>query len=129
MGRGCGRSVRMETPGACCEHPPAPALSHRPDPGVGKMRSSGRRPSEGGRWASRSLHCLPGGRPVPIRSPPPARREARREALGGQGGLHPATACWGAVARRGWDGGGLPTGVGSGEVKLRGQFRPGRVWL
>ena len=43
--------------------------------------------------------------------------------------LHPATARWGAVARRGWDGGGLPAGVGSGEVKPREQFRPCRVRL
>lgn len=49
MGRGWGRSVRMKPPGACCEHTPAPALYHRPDPGEGKMRSSSRRPSESGR--------------------------------------------------------------------------------
>lgn len=45
----CGRSVRMETPGACCEHLPAPALSHRPGP-WGRENAE-QRPETQRRWA------------------------------------------------------------------------------
>lgn len=128
---GEGADARLEW------RPQARAVSTRQPPpfptgptlGKGKCGAAAGDPAKVGAGQAGLCTAYLVGDPSPIRSPPPARREASREALGGQGGLHPATACWGAVARRGWDGGGLPTGVGSGEVKLRGQFRPGRVWL